>query len=143
MAVETTRLLPITTKASARWLQLGLGLIAMMAISSPQYVWTLFTKPFQDNLGATLPAVPDHLLAADRAADLAVAAARLSRRTVRPPLADRVGLPSVRRRLGVVVFSHHPVRALSDLWPVLRYRLRYRLFRHHRLDGSLDYRSSC
>jgi OFA family oxalate/formate antiporter-like MFS transporter len=29
----------------------------MMAISSPQYVWTLFTKPFQDSLGATLPAV--------------------------------------------------------------------------------------
>src|SRR5205823_15020455 len=57
MTVETTRLLPITTKASARWLQLGLSLIAMMAISSPQYVWTLFTKPFQDNLGATLPAV--------------------------------------------------------------------------------------
>jgi len=29
----------------------------MMAISSPQYVWTLFTKSFQDNLGATLAAV--------------------------------------------------------------------------------------
>ena len=26
-----------------RWCQLVLGLIAMMAISSPQYVWTLFT----------------------------------------------------------------------------------------------------
>ena len=25
---------------------MGLGLICMMAISSPQYVWTLFTKPF-------------------------------------------------------------------------------------------------
>ena len=58
MAVDTTRALPIGAKASsARWVQLGLGLIAMMAISSPQYVWTLFTKPFQDNLGATLPAV--------------------------------------------------------------------------------------
>jgi oxalate/formate antiporter len=34
-----------------------LGLIAMMSISSPQYVWTLFTKPFQDSLGATLPAI--------------------------------------------------------------------------------------
>jgi oxalate/formate antiporter len=34
-----------------------LGLIAMMSISSPQYVWTLFTKSFQDNVGATLPAV--------------------------------------------------------------------------------------
>jgi OFA family oxalate/formate antiporter-like MFS transporter len=57
MAVETSQPLPIMAKASARWFQLGLGLIAMMAISSPQYVWTLFTKPFQDNLGATLPAV--------------------------------------------------------------------------------------
>jgi MFS transporter, OFA family, oxalate/formate antiporter len=41
-----------------RWIQLVLGLIAMMSISSPQYVWTLFTKSFQDNLGgATLPAI--------------------------------------------------------------------------------------
>jgi MFS transporter, OFA family, oxalate/formate antiporter len=30
---------------SARWVQLGLGLVCMMAISSPQYVWALFTKP--------------------------------------------------------------------------------------------------
>jgi MFS family permease len=57
MAVETSQPLPIVAKASARWVQLGLGLIAMMAISSPQYVWTLFTKSFQDNLGATLPAI--------------------------------------------------------------------------------------
>src|ERR1700742_830081 len=43
--------------ASTRWVQLMLGLIAMMAISSPQYVWTLFTKPFQDALGVNLPAL--------------------------------------------------------------------------------------
>src|SRR5581483_9528061 len=43
--------------ASTRWIQLVLGLIAMMSISSPQYVWTLFTKPFQDALGTTLPAI--------------------------------------------------------------------------------------
>jgi len=42
---------------SARWIQLVLGLIAMMSISSPQYVWTLFTKPLQDALGAKLPAI--------------------------------------------------------------------------------------
>jgi OFA family oxalate/formate antiporter-like MFS transporter len=42
---------------STRWVQLALGLVAMMSISSPQYVWTLFTKPLQDALGATLPAV--------------------------------------------------------------------------------------
>jgi MFS transporter, OFA family, oxalate/formate antiporter len=43
--------------ASTRWVQLVLGLVAMMSISSPQYVWTLFTKPLQEALGATLPAV--------------------------------------------------------------------------------------
>src|SRR5260370_1696113 len=42
---------------STRWLQLVLGLIAMMSISSPQYVWTLFTKPLQEALGATLPTI--------------------------------------------------------------------------------------
>jgi MFS transporter, OFA family, oxalate/formate antiporter len=41
----------------SRWGQLVLGLIAMMAISSPQYVWTLFVKPFQATTGAALPAI--------------------------------------------------------------------------------------
>src|SRR6202521_3834578 len=45
------------SKTSTRWIQLALGLIAMMSISSPQYVWTLFTKPLQETLGATLPAI--------------------------------------------------------------------------------------
>jgi MFS transporter, OFA family, oxalate/formate antiporter len=40
-----------------RWLQLTIGVIAMMAISSPQYVWTLFVKPLQTSLGASLAAV--------------------------------------------------------------------------------------
>lgn len=40
-----------------RWLQLLLGLIVMMTISSPQYVWTLFVKPFQTSTGASLAAV--------------------------------------------------------------------------------------
>lgn len=43
--------------SSTRWVQLGLGLVAMMAISSPQYVWTLFTKPFGEVTGASLPAI--------------------------------------------------------------------------------------
>ena len=47
-----------TTQTSAwywnRWSQLVLGLIAMMAISSPQYVWTLFTGPLNQKLGTTL-----------------------------------------------------------------------------------------
>jgi MFS transporter, OFA family, oxalate/formate antiporter len=44
----------VPATASTRWVQLVLGVIAMMSISSPQYVWTLFTKSFQDGLGATL-----------------------------------------------------------------------------------------
>ena len=39
---------------SNRWVQLVLGLIAMMSISSPQYVWTLFTGPLNQKLGTTL-----------------------------------------------------------------------------------------
>jgi MFS transporter, OFA family, oxalate/formate antiporter len=40
-----------------RWIQLLLGLVAMMAISSPQYVWTLFTGPLNQRLGTTLPQI--------------------------------------------------------------------------------------
>ena len=40
--------------ARNRWWQLVLGVIAMMAISSPQYTWTLFTGPLNQKLGTTL-----------------------------------------------------------------------------------------
>jgi OFA family oxalate/formate antiporter-like MFS transporter len=49
--------LPLARAIPSRWVQLGLGLVAMMAISSPQYVWTLFVKPFQTATGAALPAI--------------------------------------------------------------------------------------
>ncbi len=45
---------PTTSPPAARWVQLVLGLICMMAISSPQYVWALFTKP----LGTALAVSP-------------------------------------------------------------------------------------
>ncbi len=45
------------TALPTRWIQLLLGLVIMMAISSPQYVWTLFVKPFQAATGAALPTV--------------------------------------------------------------------------------------
>jgi OFA family oxalate/formate antiporter-like MFS transporter len=45
----------LTTRSSGnRWFQMLLGLIAMMAISSPQYVWTLFTGPLSQAMGTTL-----------------------------------------------------------------------------------------
>ncbi|MEI6282467.1 MAG: oxalate/formate MFS antiporter [Alphaproteobacteria bacterium] len=37
--------------------QLFLGVVAMMAISSPQYVWTLFVAPMQADLGISLSAL--------------------------------------------------------------------------------------
>jgi oxalate/formate antiporter len=46
-----------TPSSSQRWIQLGLGLVVMLAISSPQYTWTLFTKPLQATTGSGLPAV--------------------------------------------------------------------------------------
>ncbi|HEY1411437.1 MAG TPA: oxalate/formate MFS antiporter, partial [Rhodopila sp.] len=42
---------------TTRWIQLALGLVCMMAISSPQYVWTLFTKP----IGSALSVSPASL----------------------------------------------------------------------------------
>src|SRR5262245_22904668 len=41
--------------ARSRWTQLILGVISMVAIASPQYVWTLFTQPLMASLGASLP----------------------------------------------------------------------------------------
>src|SRR5262249_24844120 len=40
-----------------RWVQLGLGLVCMITISSPQYVWALFTQPIAAAFHAGLPQV--------------------------------------------------------------------------------------
>jgi OFA family oxalate/formate antiporter-like MFS transporter len=55
--MSVARSVPLPRALPSRWAQLVLGLIAMMAISSPQYVWTLFVKPFQSATGGTLPAI--------------------------------------------------------------------------------------
>jgi MFS transporter, OFA family, oxalate/formate antiporter len=39
---------------SSRWIQLLLGLACMILISSPQYVWALFTQPMTASLGVSL-----------------------------------------------------------------------------------------
>ena len=46
-----------TESAATRWIQLLLGLICMAAISSPQYVWTLMTKPLAAKLGVPMPSL--------------------------------------------------------------------------------------
>ena len=47
----------VRPREATRWIQLLLGLICMMSISSPQYVWTLFTAPLGKALGAGAPAI--------------------------------------------------------------------------------------
>lgn len=42
---------------SSRWFQLFLGFVSMMAIASPQYVWTLFTGHLTQTLQASLAQV--------------------------------------------------------------------------------------
>lgn len=37
-----------------RWIQLLLGIVCMVVISSPQYVWALFTQPLTARFGTTL-----------------------------------------------------------------------------------------
>ena len=62
MSSETTEEMPAAARPAAaalapgatRWIQLLLGVLCMMAISSPQYVWTLFTKPISAKLGVSL-----------------------------------------------------------------------------------------
>jgi len=48
---------PLVGAFSSRWYQLVIGLVCMMAISSPQYVWTLFTGPLTQKLGVSLAQV--------------------------------------------------------------------------------------
>ena len=122
---------------STRWVQLVLGLIAMMSISSPQYVWTLFTKPLQETLGATLAGRTGHLHHSGRAANLAFAGAGLSGRPVRRAPADWSGLPAVRPGLDHCGLCDQPDRSLPDLRTVLRHRYRHRLCRDHRADGPM------
>jgi OFA family oxalate/formate antiporter-like MFS transporter len=40
-----------------RWIQLVAGIFAMMAVANLQYAWTVFTKPIQSHLHATLVSV--------------------------------------------------------------------------------------
>jgi OFA family oxalate/formate antiporter-like MFS transporter len=47
----------MVVRERSRWMQLLLGLVCMIVISSPQYVWTLFTQPIIGALGITLAQV--------------------------------------------------------------------------------------
>ena len=54
-ATITGAVQPVQTSfLKSKWIQLLLGVVCMMAISSPQYVWALFTKPLLGELGVEL-----------------------------------------------------------------------------------------
>ena len=52
--LSTTARPPAPLSIHNRWAQLVFGVVCMMAISSPQYVWTLFTKPMTAKFGVAL-----------------------------------------------------------------------------------------
>jgi len=54
---ESTAPLIHPSRIVNRWAQLVAGIIAMMAIANLQYAWTLFTKPMQSHLHASLTAI--------------------------------------------------------------------------------------
>ena len=53
-STQTLRLQSPVSILDNRWVQLALGLVCMMAISSPQYVWALLTKPMVAAFGVKL-----------------------------------------------------------------------------------------
>ena len=117
MTVSVSQSAVVTTTSWTRWIQLGLGFVAMMSISSPQYVWTLFTKPFQDQLGVPLSAIQITF------SILIVLQTWLS--PLQGFLVDKFGL------------YYEFVGAFPDLRAVVRHRDRDRLYRGHRRDGAL------
>jgi OFA family oxalate/formate antiporter-like MFS transporter len=57
VSTSSAKLLSVRAPAAIldnRWVQLSLGVICMMAISSPQYVWALLTKPMLAAFGVKL-----------------------------------------------------------------------------------------
>ena len=117
-------------------------LVAMMAISSPQYVWTLFLRYFlhtaRRRRGRRCRS-PSRCLVVLQTVFTPVRIS-LDVRTVRTPTAGRVGRGADRARLGAVGAGLRPDPAVPDLWRPLRNRHRHRLSRRRRPDGALGSR---
>jgi hypothetical protein len=63
---------PLVVARYGKWTQLSLGLICMASISSPQYVWTLLTRPLTESWASGWRNT-GYLFAADYPADLFLA----------------------------------------------------------------------
>ena len=128
---------PLFPALPRRRVQLVLGLVVMMAISSPQYVWTLFVKPFQTATGAGLATVQITF------------SLLIVLQTLFSPaqgwLIDRFGPKAAgcRRRgafgarLGPLGSGRQRLDTVPHLRTLLRRRHRHRLCRRRRSDGAL------
>jgi len=52
--MTNTTLTHVVVTSQKKWTQLALGLLCTISISSPQYVWALFTRPFMAKLNVPL-----------------------------------------------------------------------------------------
>ncbi|WP_044489532.1 oxalate/formate MFS antiporter [Enterobacter sp. R4-368] len=52
--MTNTTLTNVVVASPKKWMQLALGLVCMVSISSPQYVWALLTRPFMEKLHVPL-----------------------------------------------------------------------------------------
>jgi len=52
--MTNTTLTNVVVASPKKWMQLALGLLCMVSISSPQYVWALLTRPFMEKLHVPL-----------------------------------------------------------------------------------------
>ncbi len=114
-----------------------LGVIAMMAISSPQYVWTLFTGPLNQKLGTTLPQLQwTFSLLIILQTWLSPFQAYLVDR-FGPRTADFDRCAVLRRQLAALGLRRQYLGALFHLRRARRIWHRHHLCRHHWLDGAL------
>lgn len=133
----TTLSEPLVTPKYGKWRQLVLGLICMAAISSPQYVWTLLTKPLAAKLGVGLPElqVTFSLLII-----LQTFFSPFQGRLVEkfgPRRLIAIGTVMAGNELGAFRAGEWPGNALAGLWLHGRPRDRDRLHRRCRPDGQM------
>ena len=121
----------------AAWMQLLLGFIVMMTISSPQYVWTLFVPSFQKTTGAILSEVQWTITL------LIVLQTWLS--PLQGYLVEKLG-PKLLIGLGALMSGAGWIASsyITTLWGLYATygllcgsRHRHRLHRHHRADGEM------
>ncbi len=112
----TTLSEPLVTPKYGKWRQLVLGLICMAAISSPQYVWTLLTKPPGRQTWRRSARIAGHLLAADHPADLLFPFSGAVSGKIWPTAADRYWHSDGGNELGAFRAGEWPGNALAGLW---------------------------